>query len=299
MTDQVSGPMLAGNPRRTVRVVLTFGALLLFLLLAIGGLFTPVGQALDQIVLDVAMGGSTRVGWVSDVLTQSITATTIAVAAAVIMLIAAIRARFALAMRVGVMILGANIMAQLFKTYLIHRPYMGVGFDLPNSFPSGHATVLMSLALGLVIVLPRKIRSIAALVLSLAVSAALVSVVMLGWHRPSDVVGGILIAFMWAMALAPQEEPSPVKDTVNTAAITVSMIVILAVGLAFAVGGQQRGRIAQVVAQVEQGVPVDMMTDGAGTIALIFTIGVCAVLVALAVLAVNLVVYLQTGRASK
>lgn len=244
MSNQALNPALTATPRRTVRVLLTFGALLAFLALAIGGLFTATGQALDQLVLDVAVRGGTQVGWMSEVLRRSVSIPTILFAAVVVMAIAAIRGRFALALRAGIMILGANLMTQVFKSYLIHRPYMGIGFDLPNSFPSGHTTVLMSLALAHVVVLPRRARTVTALVISLVVSVAIISIVMLGWHRPSDVAGGILVAFMWAMALAPQEEPSPPSDTLNTA-------------------------------------------------------GIVAPIVALAVLSINLVIYLQTGRARR
>ncbi len=59
----------------------------------------------------------------------------------------------------------------------------------------------MSLAIALVVVMPRRLRPAAAVVgvaLALAVSFSIVS---LGWHFPSDVVGGYLLATGWALVL--------------------------------------------------------------------------------------------------
>lgn len=293
MSDQGQTPIFTANSRRTLRVVLTFGALLALLLLAIGGLYTSTGQLLDQAALDVAMQRASSFDWVNGVLTNSISLYTVAIAAGVIMLIAAVRGRFALALRAGVMILGANLMTQVLKIYLLHRPYLGIGFDLPNSFPSGHTTLLVSLALALAVVLPREIRSITGFVLSFVVAGLVISIVILGWHRPLDVIGGILVAFMWAMALAPQEEPSPPSDRLNTGAIIGSVIVLVLLITAFVI---KRDQLAATLSHVSQGVPVDALAAGSRALAHIYTAGTCAILAALVVLAINLVVYLQTGR---
>lgn len=71
----------------------------------------------------------------------------------------------------------------------------------PAAFPSGHATASMALAIALVLVVSPRLRPAAALVgagLALGVSFSIVS---LGWHLPSDVIGGFLLATGWALVL--------------------------------------------------------------------------------------------------
>jgi membrane-associated phospholipid phosphatase len=66
------------------------------------------------------------------------------------------------------------------------------------SFPSGHATASMALALCGVLVPGARWRPLAAAVgaaFAIAVSYAFLS---LGWHYPSDVLGGYLVAAFWA-----------------------------------------------------------------------------------------------------
>jgi len=59
----------------------------------------------------------------------------------------------------------------------------------------------MALAIALVVVMPPRLRSLSALVgagIALGVSF---SIVLLGWHLPSDVAGGFLLATAWALVL--------------------------------------------------------------------------------------------------
>lgn len=68
------------------------------------------------------------------------------------------------------------------------------------SWPSGHATASMTLALLGILVSPARLRPLAAVVgggFALAVSYAILA---LRWHLPSDVLGGYLVAGTWIMA---------------------------------------------------------------------------------------------------
>lgn len=293
MTAPEREPLFTANWRRTLRVTLTFFALLLFLLLAIVGLFTKPGQAADQLVLDVAMRGQDSIEWLTKTLTQSVSMVTVAVVAAIAMLIAAFRQRFALAARAGVMVLGANLMTQVLKSFLISRPYYGIGFDLPNSFPSGHTTVLMSLALALVVVSPQRIRTAVATIASSVVSLALIVIIVSGWHRPSDIIGGILMAFMWAMALAPQEEPSPYRDGLNTGFVAASLMTLLGLITTLILGFD---RLKPALSEVVAGTPSESVLMNYPIEAHVYAVGVGLGVVALAMLGIHLVVYLQTGR---
>jgi membrane-associated phospholipid phosphatase len=119
-----------------------------------------------------------------------------------------------------VVVAGANLTTQLLKTTLEHARHKafehGVELPWPNSFPSGHTTAAASIAVALLLVAPATHRLVAA-VFGLAITAAVgFSVVVLGWHYPSDVLGGLLVVGAWGFATlawlrsrrGPDREPS-------------------------------------------------------------------------------------------
>ena len=130
--------------------------------------------------------------------------------------IALLRRRYLMAALVPVILVGANATTQVLQTALADVRLIelyGVGTVYPGSWPSGHATAAMSLALCLVLVVGPQLRALAALAgaaFAIAVGYALVA---LGWHLPSDIVGGYLIAatftLLGAAALAALEAPRP------------------------------------------------------------------------------------------
>src|SRR5580704_17126066 len=66
------------------------------------------------------------------------------------------------------------------------------------SWPSGHSTAALALVLSAVLVAPRRLRP---LVASLGAAFVLVvgcALLILAWHMPSDVIGGYLVAGLWA-----------------------------------------------------------------------------------------------------
>lgn len=115
--------------------------------------------------------------------------------AAIPVLVVLIRRRPRVLLAVGAVLLGANMTTQLLKPVMAAwRPVVGAG-----SWPSGHATAAMSLALCCVLAAPARWRpAVAALgaAFALAVSYSFLS---LGWHYPSDVFGGFLVAGTWMM----------------------------------------------------------------------------------------------------
>ena len=70
-----------------------------------------------------------------------------------------------------------------------------------GAFPSGHTTAAVGLAVCLVLAVPGPRRG-AAFATSAVVAAAVgMAVVVIGWHTPTDVVGGVLVAGLVAAAV--------------------------------------------------------------------------------------------------
>lgn len=102
------------------------------------------------------------------------------------------------------LVLGANVTTQVLKRYALPRPDL-LPADLREggpSFPSGHSTVAMSLALALILVVPRSLRTLAAVAGLVYAAGVGVAVIVAGWHRPSDAYGAYLVAFAWACLVA-------------------------------------------------------------------------------------------------
>ena len=114
------------------------------------------------------------------------------------------RKRPTLAGRALGMVIGANVTTQLLKD-MISRPDLGMTTGISNSLPSGHSTVAVTLSLALVAIAPQWLRAPSAWIGWAWTSLMSVSVMMEGWHRPSDVITAALIAGAWALTLSPIE----------------------------------------------------------------------------------------------
>src|SRR5205085_11232822 len=68
------------------------------------------------------------------------------------------------------------------------------------SWPSGHATAAMSLALTYVLAAPGRLRPVVAALGAAFAVAVSYSFLTLGWHYPSDVFGGFLVATVWTLS---------------------------------------------------------------------------------------------------
>jgi membrane-associated phospholipid phosphatase len=85
------------------------------------------------------------------------------------------------------------------------------------SWPSGHATAAMTLALCAVLVAPRALRAVTALAAGTFAVAVGYGVLVLHWHYPSDVLGGFLVAALWAslavagLRVVERDAPAPAR----------------------------------------------------------------------------------------
>jgi membrane-associated phospholipid phosphatase len=124
-----------------------------------------------------------------------------ALAAAVVALV---RRRRDLAAVAVTTLAGANLTTFVLKPLLARTDPLGgeASRALDASFPSGHATAAMALALVAVIVAPRRWRPWVAVVAAGYAACVGVGLVVVFAHYPSDVVGGYLVAGAWATAMA-------------------------------------------------------------------------------------------------
>jgi membrane-associated phospholipid phosphatase len=116
--------------------------------------------------------------------------------------IALVRRRPRVALAVGIVMALAPLSAEALKPLLAH-PHMQIGTLSISaaSWPSGHSTAAMALALCAVLVAPARLRPLLSLLGAAFAVAVGCSLLILAWHMPSDVFGGYLLAALW-MALA-------------------------------------------------------------------------------------------------
>jgi membrane-associated phospholipid phosphatase len=100
------------------------------------------------------------------------------------------------------LVVGAGVTTQLLKFVFAYPRFADTWWTQPHdlAFPSGHATAAAALSIALVLVVPPVHRLTAAAVGILATAGVCISVIILGWHYPSDVLGGLLVASAWGFA---------------------------------------------------------------------------------------------------
>jgi len=158
-----------------------------------------------------------RIDAAANAVARSVSARPYALLAIILLTVAIVRRRPRTALAVAVVLLGAGLSAEAMKPLLAHaHDYAGHKLVEAGSWPSGHSTAAMSLALCAVMVAPARMRVVVALVGSLLAVAVSFALLVLAWHLPSDVVGGYLLAGLWAsLAVAGLQSaqarwPSPV-----------------------------------------------------------------------------------------
>jgi membrane-associated phospholipid phosphatase len=118
-------------------------------------------------------------------------------------IVALLRRRWALAVGLLVMIPASVETSELLKPLLAApRPALGVAntpLGRQGSWPSGHSTAAMILAMSCLLASPARWRPYVAAAGTLFSLAVIYSVLSLGWHYPSDALGGILVASIWTL----------------------------------------------------------------------------------------------------
>ena len=157
----------------------------------------PTGRALDDAVMRTAIGLGLR-GEGLGVL-ELVGIPSVGLAVVVLAGLALARGRGDRALTVVALVAGAQVVTQLLKAGLV-RPDSAEG----NSLPSGHVTLVASLGVALVLVVPRLLRPLAGLAALAVTGLAGVATIVAGWHRPSDVVAalGVVAATTGVLTLA-------------------------------------------------------------------------------------------------
>jgi membrane-associated phospholipid phosphatase len=194
-TTSTSNPTIAR--RRASLVLVSVTSVMLLAVLYAVAVHTEVGQRLD----DAALRGRTRDSAVQHAVGRAldtVSTTSLVIATVALVVVALARRRPRLAVGVGVLVVGANVTTQILKEVL-DRPRLGdSAVSSVTSFPSGHSTVAMSLALALVVVVPsrhRLVAGVAGVTYAVVVGAATLTG---AWHRTSDVLGAYLVTLAWA-----------------------------------------------------------------------------------------------------
>ncbi|MFF5180022.1 phosphatase PAP2 family protein [Micromonospora sp. NPDC000316] len=198
---------------------------------------TGIGQWVDTVALTGNQIGQDRIDGPVDNLLNAMSVVSLLAATAVIGFIALIRGRIALAVTATLLIAGANVSTQLLK-YGLNRPDYGLDPEragVGNSLPSGHTAVAASVAVALMLVLPRKVRAAGAFIGAGYAAAAGVATLSAGWHRPSDAIAAYLVVGVWTalaglVLLITQREQAQVApgDAHRVAAVVLGVAGVLA-----------------------------------------------------------------------
>jgi membrane-associated phospholipid phosphatase len=161
---------------------------------------TARGQLLDTAALDANTIGRRHIEGLVDLMLGTVTVLSVATAVVAIGFIALARGRVALAAAATVLVVGANLTTQVLKE-TVTRPDFGVDLERAvagNSLPSGHTTVAASVVVALVLVLPTRMRGVAAVLGAGFAGLAGTATISADWHRPSDSVTALLVVGAWA-----------------------------------------------------------------------------------------------------
>lgn len=158
---------------------------------------TASGQRLDQLILSGAKSHSGPLSQYAQEAVGSVSLPVIGTLLALAAVLVLIRRRLSLLVPLTVLVLGANLSTQVIKHVLVTRQALGPGIEItPNSFPSGHTTLAATAMIALVLA-SGPARVVLAPIGALWTVAAGLGTLVLGWHRPSDVIGAIAVAATW------------------------------------------------------------------------------------------------------
>jgi membrane-associated phospholipid phosphatase len=125
-----------------------------------------------------------------------------ALCALALALVALLRGRWRVALGIPMVFVATGATTESLKQLLAGpriQEWLGGAHIAAASWPSGHSTAAMTMALCAVVAAPPRLRpTVAAIGGAFAVAVAY-AILTLGWHFPSDVFGGYLVAGLYVM----------------------------------------------------------------------------------------------------
>lgn len=191
--------VMTSQTRRAVAGTSGAALVVLFALIRL----VPVVGAADRSAFTGRLDSGTVLLVVERLALATVSVATLATGLLVLSVHTAVRQGIGPAARIAGSVVGAVVSAELLKHVLPWDPVptRSGQFSSSGSFPSGHSAIAAAFALAVAATLgPRLARQWwGPLVAWVTLVAA--ATVAAGWHRPSDAVGGILLAVIWHTTL--------------------------------------------------------------------------------------------------
>jgi membrane-associated phospholipid phosphatase len=200
----------------------------------------PIGQRWDDRAL---LGGQLASLEARQALTSAlhgIRISTIVLMIVVLIAIGLVRKQLGVAALTSMAFAGAIASAEILKRILPRRdlaPELNAYVDNGNidTYPSGHSTIAMAFALGLLLVASPRYRTAVAAFGMLWASVVPMAALAAGWHRPSDVLGGMALALLWMSAAAVITRSTGTESTAWRHLVALAVTVLLTCAAALAV----------------------------------------------------------------
>jgi membrane-associated phospholipid phosphatase len=157
----------------------------------------------------------------------------------VLALVALVRGRGRVALAIPTVFVASGVTAEGLKHLLATQRFdewLGHAQISAASWPSGHSTAAMTMALCAVIVAPPRLRPTVGAAGGAFALAVAYAILTLGWHFPSDVFGGYLVAATYVLlalsAMAFSERRWPSRRGAEAGSRPVDLVPALGIALA-------------------------------------------------------------------
>lgn len=231
----------------------------------------------------------TRLGDWAELIVDLVDRRPFGVMSLILIAVAVSRRRLRLALMTATILVGANVTTQVLqrlsegpRAYEVATTSGVIGAEL---WPSGHTTGAMTLALCLVLVLPRRLQPLGATVGGCFAVAVVYSLMVLAHHLPSDSVGAFFVATSWTFAvltvcrLVDRRWPGPARldPPLRPATVLWPLLTVAAIS-AIVVIGVAAGRPDQALSHVVAHTAFTLGAPLLGALGLLLASGVALVL---------------------
>jgi membrane-associated phospholipid phosphatase len=193
--------------------------------LVIAALHTSRGLHADAALFRHVYGNAAvpvRAAGAARTLLLGIDAVFLAIGAIVITGLAAAQRRLSRAFAAAAVVICSVGSAEALKHGLPHLDSV-IPAGRPPTIPSGHTSIAVSLGLAVVLAAPPVLRPAAALVGAAYAAAVGLSLIVLGWHYPADVVAAFFLSGFWAAAITAVVGATAARPTISATGALIAM----------------------------------------------------------------------------